>query len=106
MEWDKFKVEVAGTFGLYFKYSTVGYNSDMLATIMFQFIYGFFTITLPWKHEKQIKGKNNTHYGITISGLFKSPYILIYYGENTWEWGMPFSYVFYSALRLKKMVVG
>jgi len=84
-----FKLEIYPTWGFYIKYLTEGYDDYGYPLFIFQFIFGSFYLTLPWKHNIKVEGGHDApSYGIT----YHMSAFQIYYGKKIKFIHMPYSY--------------
>lgn len=86
---ENFQLEIYPTWGFTIKYLTIGYNDYDYPLFIFQFIFGGFYLTLPWKHNiEKNYGKDDPSYGIT----YHNKTIMFYWNRKCRVWNLPYSY--------------
>ena len=87
---EKFQLEIYPIWGFTIKYLTIGYNDYEYPLFIFQFIFGAFYLTLPWKHNiKKDFDKDDPSYGIT----YHNKSIMFYWSRKCHIWNLPYYYI-------------
>lgn len=93
------KVESYPNWGFCIKYLTIGYNDYGYPLFIFQFIFGSFYLTLPWKHNIKVEaGCETPSYGI----VYHNRSFMVYIGKKIKFINLPSSYVWIRTSLLLK----